>query len=63
MVGELTARRHQACAGATSRPYPVLDAAAAYSAAIGREVCVEEIQPMLNELLAANVLMRLGHGL
>jgi len=24
---------------------------------------VEEIQPVVNELLAANVLMRLGHGL
>ncbi len=39
------------------------DAAAAYSAAIGREVRVEEIQPVVNELLAANVLMRVGHGL
>ena len=39
------------------------DAAAAYSEAIGREVRVEEIQPVVNELLAANVLMRAGHGL
>jgi hypothetical protein len=39
------------------------EAAAAYSEAIGREVRVEEIQPVVNELLAANVLMRLGHGL
>ncbi len=39
------------------------DAAAAYSFAIGREVRVEEIQPVVNELLAANVLMRVGHGL
>ena len=39
------------------------EAAAAYSQAIGREVRVEEIQPVVNELLAANVLMRLGHGL
>lgn len=39
------------------------DAAAAYSAAIGREVRVEEIQPVVNALLAANVLMRVGHGL
>ena len=38
------------------------DAAAAFSEAIGREVRVEEIQPVVNELLAANVLMRIGHG-
>ena len=38
------------------------DAAAAFSEAIGREVRVEEIQPVANELLAANVLMRIGHG-
>jgi len=28
-----------------------------------REVRVEEIQPVVNELLAANVLLRVGHGL
>lgn len=39
------------------------EAAAAYGEAIGREVRVEEIQPVVNELLADNVLMRLGHGL
>ncbi|MCT0199307.1 ATP-binding protein [Synechococcus sp. CS-1325] len=39
------------------------EAAAAYGDAIGREVRVEEIQPVVNELLADNVLMRLGHGL
>lgn len=39
------------------------EAAAAYSEAIGRDVRVEEIQPVVNELLGANVLMRLGHGL
>jgi hypothetical protein len=38
------------------------EAAAAYSEAIGRDVRVEEIQPVVNGLLAANVLMRLGHG-
>jgi hypothetical protein len=38
------------------------EAAAAYGEAIGREVRVEEIQPVVNELLAANVL-RVGHGL
>lgn len=39
------------------------EAAAAYGEAIGREVRVEEIQPVVNELMAANVLMRVGHGL
>lgn len=39
------------------------EAAADYSEQIGREVRVEEIQPVVNGLLAANVLMRLGHGL
>jgi hypothetical protein len=38
-------------------------AAAAFGEAIGREVRVEEIQPVVNEMLATNVLMRLGHGL
>lgn len=38
-------------------------AAAECSQQLGREVRVEEIQPVLNGLLAANVLMRLGHGL
>lgn len=40
-----------------------VEAAGAYAEAIGREVRVEEIQPVVNDLLAANVLMRLGHGL
>jgi hypothetical protein len=39
------------------------EAAAAYGEAIGREVRVEVIQPVVNELLGDNVLMRLGHGL
>ena len=39
------------------------EAALSYGEAIGREVRVEEIQPVVNELLGANVLMRLGHGL
>ena len=38
------------------------DAAAEYSRAIGREVRIEEIQPVVNELLAANLVMRRGHG-
>jgi hypothetical protein len=39
------------------------DAAADYSKAVGREVRVEEIQPVVNELMAANIIMRRGHGL
>lgn len=38
-------------------------AAAEYSKAVGREIRVEEIQPAANELLAANLIMRRGHGL
>jgi hypothetical protein len=39
------------------------EAATDYSAAIGHEVKVEEVQPLVNELLAANLVMRRGHGL
>lgn len=39
------------------------EAAAAYSRAIGREVKVEEAQPVVNELMATNLIMRKGHGL
>jgi hypothetical protein len=39
------------------------DSAAAYSAAIGREVRIEEAQPVVNELMATNLIMRKGHGL
>jgi hypothetical protein len=38
------------------------EAAADYAKAIGRDVRVEEIQPMVNDLLAANLIMRRGHG-
>lgn len=38
------------------------EAAAEYTKAIGREVRVEEIQPVANDLLAANLIMRRGHG-
>ena len=37
-------------------------AAAAYGVAIGREVRVDEIQPVVKELVAANLIMRKGHG-
>lgn len=40
-----------------------VEAAADYTKAVGREVKVEEIQPVVNELMAANLAMRRGHGL
>lgn len=40
-----------------------VEAAADYTKAIGREVKVEEIQPVVNELMSANLVMRRGHGL
>jgi AAA ATPase domain len=39
------------------------EAAADYAKAVGREVRVEEIQPVVNDLLAANLIMRRGHGM
>lgn len=39
------------------------EAAGEYSTFVGREVRVEEIQPVANELLAANLIIRRGHGL
>jgi hypothetical protein len=38
-------------------------AAADYTKAVGREVRVDEAQPVVNDLLAANLIMRKGHGL
>ena len=38
------------------------DAAEAYSASAGRQVQVDEIQPVMNQILAENILMRRGHG-
>jgi hypothetical protein len=37
-------------------------AAADYSAALGRPVRIEEIQPIVNQLLDANLIIRSGHG-
>lgn len=39
------------------------EAAVVYSKAIGRELRVEEIQPVTNDLLAVNFIMRHGHGI
>ena len=38
------------------------DAAADFSKFVGREVKIEEIQPLVNEMLAANLIMRRAHG-
>lgn len=38
------------------------EAAAEYSRTLGREVRIDEIQPVVNELLAANLIMRRSHG-
>lgn len=40
-----------------------VEAAAEYSKAIGREVKVEEIQPVINELMDSNLILRRSHGL
>ena len=37
-------------------------AAVDYSKAVGREVKVDEIQPVVTALMAKNVIMRVGHG-
>ncbi|MNZ52272.1 hypothetical protein D3C78_701130 [compost metagenome] len=39
------------------------EAAAEYSSQVGREVRIEEIQPVVNQLLDDNIIMRRGHGL
>ncbi|MFC6301202.1 ATP-binding protein [Pseudomonas sp. CCM 7893] len=39
------------------------DAAAEYSKTVGREVRVEEIQPVVIALVAENIIMRRGHGI
>lgn len=38
-------------------------AATDYTKAIGRDVRVEEIQLVVNDLLSANLIMRRGHGM
>ena len=39
------------------------EALAGYGAVVGREVRPDEVQAVLNELMAANIVMRRGHGL
>lgn len=40
-----------------------VDAAAEYSKAVGRDVRIEEIQPVVIALVAENIIMRRGHGI
>ncbi|WP_260962816.1 ATP-binding protein [Pseudomonas citri] len=40
-----------------------IDAAAEYSKAVGRDVRIEEIQPVVIALVAENIIMRRGHGI
>lgn len=49
-------------ADGTARGIFSSEAAADYSKTIGREVRVEDIQPIVNDLLDANLIMRRGHG-
>jgi hypothetical protein len=39
------------------------EAVSEYSQVVGREVRVEEVQPAVNDLLAANLIMRRSHGI
>jgi hypothetical protein len=39
------------------------EAMAGYQSALGREVRTDEVQSVTNELLAANLIMRHGHGI
>jgi hypothetical protein len=51
-----------ATAGENARGLFSAAAAAEYSRALGRDVRIDEIQPAVNELLAANLIMRRSHG-
>ncbi len=39
------------------------EAAEAYSKSIGREVRIEEIQPVVNTLVSENLILRKSHGI
>ncbi len=52
-----------ACSDGDAKGLFAVEAAAEYSRAVGREVRVEEVQPVVNDLLDANLIMRRGHGL
>ena len=51
-----------ACADGDARGLFSAESAAAYSAALGRDVRIEEAQPVVNEMMATNLIMRKGHG-
>ena len=53
---------HVARADGPARGLFSAEAVAAYTKAVGREVRTEEVQPVVNDLLADNILMRPSHG-
>jgi len=52
-----------AAAGGEAKGLYASDALAVYGKTVGREVRADEVQSVLNELMAANIVMRRGHGL
>lgn len=52
-----------AATGGDARGVFSAEAAVEYSNAVGREVRVDAIQPVVNDLLAANLIMRKAHGM
>ena len=61
-LGKLATEIFTRVAAGDGNPQNLLSAAATFSAAIGREIRVEEIQQMVNELISTNVLIRQDHG-
>jgi len=63
-MGELAKAVFEKIASAEGDARGLFTVAAAreYSKMIGREVKVEEVQPVANQLLDANIIMRRGHG-
>jgi hypothetical protein len=61
-LGELATEIFTRVAAGDGKPQNLLAAAASFSAAIGRDVRIDEIQPMVNELIKTNVLIRQEHG-
>jgi hypothetical protein len=59
LVGELTARRNQAFAGATSLPYPVLDLE--YVRHVLQRLRAEDGKPLPSEAMAWEAFQTLGH--
>ena len=52
-----------AMAGEETRGLFAADALEGYAAELGRPVRLEEVQPAINDLLAANLILRKGHGI